>query len=100
MWKKLGVVVMAAGLIIGVGALPVFAASATGSSTQVQAKVNVNKAGVDQLASLPGIGEVIVKAIVDFRQANGPFRAAEDLLQVKGIGEKKLEAIRGLITFE
>jgi len=100
MWKRLGVAVMAAGLVIGVGALPAFAASATGSATEVQSKVNVNKAGVDQLASLPGIGEVTAKAIVEFRQANGPFRTAEDLLQVKGIGEKKLEAIRGLITFQ
>ena len=100
MWKRLGVVVMVAGLLFGVGAVPAFAATASGSPTEVQAKVNANKAGAEQLAALPGIGEVTAKAILDFRQMNGPFRNAEDLLQVKGIGEKKVEALRGLVTFE
>ncbi|MHB8763760.1 MAG: ComEA family DNA-binding protein [Deferrisomatales bacterium] len=66
----------------------------------VQAKINVNKAGPAELASLPGIGDATSKAILDYRQANGPFKKVDDLVQVKGIGEKKLEAIRGLVSVE
>jgi len=99
MRKGLGVLAMVVGLAIGLGVLPAFGAATTGSGAAA-AKVNVNTGGMDQLAALPGIGEVIAKAIVDFRKMNGPFRSAEDLLQVKGIGEKKLEAIRSLITLE
>jgi competence protein ComEA len=98
MVKRMGVVAMVVGLALGIGALPAVAATAAGGAPTVQAKVDVNKAGVDELAGLPGIGEATAKAIVAFRQANGPFRSPEDLMQVKGIGEKKLDAIRGLIT--
>lgn len=56
--------------------------------------VNVNQATAEQLTSLPGIGPAMAKRIVDFRQKNGPFKKVEDLLSVRGIGEKKLEQIK------
>jgi competence protein ComEA len=62
------------------------------------AKVNINTATVEQLTTLPGVGEAIAQAIVDYRDNNGAFRSADDLLQVKGIGEKKLEGIRGMVV--
>jgi len=51
------------------------------------APVNINTASVDQIAnSLSGIGDNKAQAIVHFRNQNGPFQKAEDVIQVKGIG--------------
>ena len=62
------------------------------------ATVNINKASAEQLASvLPGIGIVKARRIVAERATNGPFRSAEDLLRVKGIGDKILEKIRSQV---
>ncbi len=52
-------------------------------------KVNINSGSVDQLATLPGIGPSAAKKIVEFRSKGGPFKRLEDLMAVKGIGEKK-----------
>ena len=53
--------------------------------------VNINTADVETLASLTGIGPAKAEAIVDYRDANGPFRSSEDLTNVKGIGEATVE---------
>lgn len=52
--------------------------------------VDINKADVETLALLKGIGEKKAKAIVDYRELNGEFNSVDDLLNVKGIGEKML----------
>jgi competence protein ComEA len=63
--------------------------------------VNVNSADAATLArELDGIGPVKAQAIVDYRQKNGPFRSADDLLRVDGIGERVLEQNRGNIRIE
>ena len=60
--------------------------------------VNINTASAEELEeNLEGIGPVLAKRIVDYRRLNGPFCSPEDLLNVKGIGEQKLEKIRGQI---
>lgn len=56
--------------------------------------VNINTASEHQLRRLDGIGEVTARAIVEYREANGNFRSADELLNVKGIGEKTLEKFR------
>jgi len=57
--------------------------------------VNINQADADTIArELQGIGLVKAKAIVDYRESNGPFESVEDLLEVKGIGPKTLERNR------
>ena len=56
-----------------------------------------NTATAEELDLLPGVGEVISKAFITEREQNGPFYYPEDLLQIKGIGEKKLEKMRHLI---
>ena len=56
--------------------------------------LNLNVATADQLAQLPGIGPKTAQSIVDFREKSGPFRRVEDLLAIRGISPKKLEAIR------
>ena len=60
--------------------------------------ININHATCQELKSLPGIGEVIAKNIVDYREKYGLFSKEEDLKNVKGIGEKKYETIKDMIT--
>jgi competence protein ComEA len=63
--------------------------------------VNVNTADAATLArELDGIGPAKAQAIVDYRGKNGPFRAAEDLLKVQGIGERVLEQNRANIRMD
>jgi competence protein ComEA len=62
------------------------------------APVNINQATPEQLTLLPGIGQVMAKRIVEFRQKNGPFKKVEDLLAVRGIGEKSLARMRSFIV--
>lgn len=59
--------------------------------------IAVNQADATQLEKLPGVGPVLAERIVSYRDENGPFREVEDLLDVPGIGEAKLGALRDLI---
>ena len=61
------------------------------------ARIDLNRAGAEELREIAGIGPVLSEAIVAWREENGPFQTEEDLLQVPGIGEKTLEAIRGFV---
>ena len=61
-------------------------------------KIDINRADPWLLEALPGIGESRAQAIVDYRNANGPFKRIEDLLQVGGIGEGTFEQIKDYIT--
>jgi len=62
-------------------------------------KVNINTASVEELDQrLPGIGPALAQRIVDYRQKNGRFTKPEDIMEVSGIGEKRYEQIRDLIT--
>ena len=69
-----------------------------GTPSNAQATVNLNTAGVDQLDTLPGIGPATAKAIVAHRTRKGPFSRLDDLLAIDGIGPKKLDAIRDLVS--
>lgn len=61
--------------------------------------INVNSAKADELVSLQGIGPVLAERIIAFRQKNGNFKEASDLIKVKGIGEGKLRKIKDHICF-
>lgn len=61
--------------------------------------VNVNTATAEELDTLTGIGPALAQAIIETREESGPFTCAEDLLRVRGIGEAKVEGLRGEITF-
>lgn len=71
-------------------------ASAQGG-TKSSGLVNFNKASVEELDALPGVGQSTAQAIVDDRDANGAFASIEDLMRVSGIGEKKFEKLKGKI---
>lgn len=74
-------------------------ASTKVQSAAVQDKINVNTASADALAEiLTGVGPKKAEAIVAYREANGPFKDVDDLLQVKGIGPATLEKNRDRIS--
>ncbi|MGM0766612.1 MAG: ComEA family DNA-binding protein [Pseudomonadota bacterium] len=60
--------------------------------------ININTADVETLASLNGIGQSKAEAIVAYREANGPFQSAADLVNVKGIGEVTVEKNASSLT--
>ena len=62
--------------------------------------VNLNSATAEKLATLPGIGEVLAGRIVGYREEHGAFASVEALVDVPGIGEGKLDAIRELVFVE
>ena len=78
--------------------LPETTAPSLAVSTGDTGLININTAGIYELASLPGIGETIAVRIVEHRTEHGAFTAPEELLNVHGIGTVKLEEILDLIT--
>ena len=65
---------------------------------EVTFPVNINTANLTQLMALPGIGEVIGQRIIDYRNAHGPFQSLDELINVKGIGEKRLADLKPYAT--
>ena len=65
---------------------------------QISFPISINHAGKEDLAALPGIGDTLAQRILDYREKNGDFTSAEDILNVEGIGAKKLEQILDLIV--
>ena len=59
--------------------------------------VDLNTATAEELDTLPGIGEKKALAIVEYREANGPFRAVEELERVKGISERTVDGMRAYV---
>lgn len=65
---------------------------------QRDGRLDLNRATLAELQQLPGIGPVLAQRIVETRERQGRFTSPEDLRQVPGIGAKKFEAIRNLVT--
>jgi competence protein ComEA len=74
--------------------------SLAGKSTDNQNPVNINRATVKELSSLPGIGKKRAEAIIAYREKNGKFSTVEDIRKVEGIGKDTLEKIKDHIVLE
>lgn len=72
------------------------AGNASGASNS-QSKVDLNTATAEELDKLPGIGPATAEAIIRHRETRGRFRSVTELLEVRGIGEAKLEQLRPLV---
>lgn len=70
-----------------------------GETTKTQT-ININKADINQLQTLPGIGQSLAEAIIKHREENGNYRTPEDLKQVPGIGDSKYETIKDYIKIK
>jgi competence protein ComEA len=64
------------------------------SGNAASEKINLNSANAEQLQSLPGIGPATAKNILDYRAKVGKFNKIEEIINVKGIGEKKFQKIK------
>ena len=60
--------------------------------------IDINKASLEQLDTLPGIGPTTAQKIIDYRTTNGPFQRIEDIMNVSGIGPSTFDKIKNLIT--
>lgn len=63
-------------------------------------KININKATVDELMTIPGIGQVKAQSIVDYRNENGKFNSIDELTNITGIGVKTLEKLRDKVDIK
>jgi competence protein ComEA len=73
-------------------------AAAAPAAADPAGQVNINTATAAELALLPYVGEAIAQRIVEHRTKNGAFKAVEDLMLVRGIGEKSFERIKPYVT--
>ncbi len=80
-------------LAVAFATAPALAGTMTG-------ELNINTASAEALTLLPGVGELRSEQIVALRKQRGGFERADDLLAVKGIGEKRLETLRPFIKLE
>ena len=73
-------------------------AGVTSKETSKEGKVNINTATVEELKTLKGVGEKKAEAIIEYRKKNGSFKTKEDLMKVRGIGKKLFESFQERIV--
>ncbi len=69
-----------------------------GDAAEVVYPININTADQATLQLLPGIGETYAKRIIEYRQENGGFKSIDELMRIRGIGEKRLQRLRPVVT--
>ena len=72
----------------------------TKAGARPHSQININRATVTELKTLPGIGEATAQRIVEYRRKNPPFRRIEELLIIRGISRNRLEQIRHRIRLD
>jgi competence protein ComEA len=87
-----------AGMVCGAGVVNAAPQSAVETRAAAPAAVNLNAATAEQLQKLPGIGPKTALRIVEYRQKNGGFKKIEELMNVRGVGEKSFLKIKHQIT--
>lgn len=68
--------------------------------TEPKGKLNINKATVEELMTVPGIGQVKAQSIIDYRNENGKFKSVDELTNITGIGSKTLEKLRDKVDIK
>ncbi len=72
----------------------------TSAARKTAGRIDLNTATLEELMTLPGIGEVRARSILAYRETNGPFRQAADLMNVSGIGEGIFAKLRDYVYVE
>ena len=85
-------------LALALCALVSVAPALAAPAKELAGKVNLNSATAEQLAAVPGVGPKLAARIVEHRQKSGGFKSVEDVLSVKGIGEKSFAKMQGYFT--
>ena len=87
------------GLAFGLAAaVLILALGGFSSAGDQKGKININTASASELESLPRIGPKVAERIIEYRTQNGNFKRIEDIMKVRGIGEKVFDEIKDLIT--
>jgi len=68
------------------------------AAATTQFPINLNTATAEQLEAIPGIGPVLAQRIIEYRQTHGRFQSVDELLEVRGIGPKRLENMRPYVV--
>lgn len=88
---------LAFGFVVAVLFVAVFSVHIQAHSVVQEKKIDINTASVVELQKLPRIGEKVAQRIVDFRKEHGDFKKIEEIMKVKGVGEKTFKLIKDLI---
>jgi len=97
----LSIVVVASWLAVlpsHAGAAQQKAPAQTAAKTAATSIININTASAGELDGLPGVGAKTAARIVEYRQKNGPFKKVEELMNVRGVGEKNFLKLKSQIT--
>jgi comEA protein len=97
--RRIGLAALAMVLVLGAG-VGAWAAGNDDKSSGAPLKVDLNEATELELTRLPGIGPALAKRIVEFRDRHGPFQRVEDVMKVRGIGERSFEKLRPHLTVQ
>jgi len=92
MWRVVGAFLVLS--LAGIFGAP----AALAADKDADGRIDINSADVEELTDLPGIGPAYAQRIVEYRKEYGPFKTIEDLLNVRGIGDRTFEKIRDRIT--
>jgi competence protein ComEA len=87
-----------AGATKPVSGKPVSAAARSGALRPTTLPLDLNDARLEDLMELPGVGKELAQRLVEYRKSHGGFRSVEELRKVRGIGAKRMERLRPLVT--